>query len=193
MVDLVELQQQNANRWKAAKPTRSYITVARALVAPAAKAHYLAVENETGVPWYFVALVHEREADQIWTANLAQGDPWNRVSVHVPAGRGPFTSWAAAAVDALVNCPPYAARNKDWTIGPLLTMLEQYNGLGYAERGLPSPYVWSGTDQYVRGKYVADGIFKPNVVDQQPGCATLLISMMKLDTSIIVPNTVVTS
>ena len=81
--------------------------------------------------------------------SLAQGDPWNRVSVHVPAGRGPFKSWEDAAVDALVNCSPYAARNKDWSIGGTLTMLEQYNGLGYAARGRPSPYVWSGTDQYL--------------------------------------------
>lgn len=30
----------------------------------------------------------------------------------------------------------------------MLAKLEQYNGLGYAARGRPSPYIWSGTDQY---------------------------------------------
>jgi lysozyme family protein len=190
-VDLAAVQAANAKRWQAAKLTRTYTTIARALVAPAAKAHYLAVQNVTGVPWYFVAVVHEREADQIWTANLAQGDPWDKVSVHVPAGRGPFKSWSDAAIDALTNCPPFAARNKDWTIGPLLTWLERYNGLGYAERGLPSPYVWAGTDQYSRGKYVADGVFNPNIVDRQPGCAALLMTMMLIDKSVLQP--VVTS
>jgi hypothetical protein len=103
--------------------------------------------------------------------------------VHVPAGRGPFISWEAAAIDALVNCAPYAARNADWSIGPSLTKLEEYNGLGYAARGLPSPYLWSGTDQYKSGKYVRDGVYDPNAVDSQLGCAGLLKAMAALDPS----------
>jgi hypothetical protein len=63
-------------------------------------------------------------------------------------------------------------------------MLEEYNGLGYASRDKPSPYVWSGTDQYVSGKYVRDGVYDPNVVDQQLGCAGLLMAMMSLDPTI---------
>jgi hypothetical protein len=101
--------------------------------------------------------------------------------VHVPAGRGPFVSWEAAAVDALVNCAPYVARNMDWSIGSTLTTLEKYNGLGYAARGLPSPYLWSGTDQYKSGKYVRDGFFDPNTVDGQLGCVGLLKAMTALD------------
>ena len=63
-------------------------------------------------------------------------------------------------------------------------MLEEYNGLGYASRGVPSPYVWSGTDQYRSGKYVRDGVYDPNAVDSQLGCAGLLMAMMALDRSI---------
>jgi hypothetical protein len=102
----------------------------------------------------------------------------------VPIGRGPFKSWEEAAYDALVNCPPYASRNKDWTPGGLLTLLEGYNGFGYAARGLPSPYIWSGTDQYKSGKYVADHVFDPNVVDKQLGCAGVLLAMQQLDATI---------
>jgi len=58
------------------------------------------------------------------------------------------------------------------------------NGLGYAARHLPSPYIWSGTDQYRSGKYVRDGVYDPSVVDSQLGCAGLLLSMMALDPSI---------
>ena len=76
-------------------------------------------------------------------------------------GPGAVRSWEEAAIDALVNCSPYAARNKDWSIGRTLTVLEQYNGLGYAARGRPSPYIWSGTDQYRSGKYVRDGVYDP--------------------------------
>jgi hypothetical protein len=102
----------------------------------------------------------------------------------VPAGRGPFVSWEDAAVDALVHCAPYAARNTNWSIGGTLTKLEEYNGLGYATRRQPSPYIWSGTDQYRSGKYVRDGVYDPSAVDHQLGCAGLLMTMMALEPSI---------
>jgi lysozyme family protein len=182
--DNAALKAANAKRWTGAKATRNFTSVARALVEPQAKARYQNVEQRTGVPWFVVAVIHEREASQNWNCQLGQGDPLDRVSVHVPAGRGPFNSWEDGAVDALVNCAPYAARNKDWSIGGLLTLLEQYNGLGYANRCLPSPYIWSGTDQYKSGKYVRDGVFNPNVIDVQPGCAGLLLAMAALDITI---------
>lgn len=184
MPDLNALTAANAKRWINARLSRNFASVARHLVAPGAKARYQAVSARTGVPWAVIAVIHERECSQDWTGSLAQGDPWNRVSVHVPAGRGPFRSWEEAAIDALVNCAPYAARNKDWSIGRTLAKLEQYNGLGYAARGRPSPYIWSGTDQYSSGKYVRDGVYDPNVVDRQPGCAGLLMAMMALDPTI---------
>src|SRR2546421_7580255 len=108
MTDLIALKAANARRWADAKLTRNFASVAAHLVSPVAKARYQAVEAKTGVPWFVIAVIHERESSQDWTGSLAQGDPWNRVSVHVPAGRGPFKSWEEAAVDALVNCPPYA-------------------------------------------------------------------------------------
>ena len=184
MSDLQALTKSNAERWSRVKPTRDFSSVARHLVAADAKARYLAVSARTGVPWFVIALIHERECSQSWAGSLAQGDPWARKSVHVPAGRGPFNSWEDCAVDALVNCAPYAARNKDWSVGGTLTKLEEYNGLGYAARGRPSPYIWSGTDQYVSGKYVRDGVYDANAVDTQLGCAGLLLEMMAFDASI---------
>jgi len=186
MTDLLALKQANAARWLNCKLTRAgaFTSIAKHLVAPDAKARYQAVSAQTGVPWAVIAVIHEREASQSWTANIAQGDPWKSVSWHVPAGRGPFESWDEAAVDALVNCPPFAAKNTDWTIGGTLTLLERYNGLGYASKGRPSPYIWSGTDKYVSGKYVRDGVYDPSAVDQQLGCAGLLKAMMALDSSI---------
>lgn len=184
MIDLIALRRANAQRWANARLTRNFSAVARHLVSPDAKSRYQAVSAMTGVPWAAIAVIHERECSQDWTGSLAQGDPWDRVSVHVPAGRGPFKSWEEAAVDALNNCAPYAGRNKDWSIGGLLTKLEEYNGLGYASRGVPSPYVWSGTDQYRSGKYVRDGVYDPNAIDGQLGCAGLLMTMRVLDRSI---------
>jgi len=182
--NIAALKADNLARWSRAKATRDFSPVARRLFA--SKARYQAVSARASVPWHVIAVIHERECSQSWIASLAQGDPWDRVSVHVPAGRGPFKSWEEAAIDALVNCAPYAARWKDWSVGGTLTLLEQYNGLGYAGRGVPSPYIWSGTDQYRSGKYVRDGVYDPNVIDPQLGCAGLLLAMKALDPSIFV-------
>lgn len=185
MTDLNKLAAAEARRWAAMhidpKRKGEFVAVAKRLVAPAAKARYLTIQARTGVPWWFTAVVHEREAGQRFDRQLGQGDALNRVSTHVPKGRGPFKSFEDGAVDALVNCAPYAARQRDWRIGPALTMLEQYNGLGYAAKGVPSPYDWSGTDQYRSGKYVADHVYSASAVDRQLGCAALLATMAELD------------
>lgn len=183
MTNIIALKASNAHRWAVVKPIRDFSAVAKRLAAPAAKARYQTVEKETGVPWFFIAVVHERESSQNWNTQLGQGDPLNRVSVHVPKGEGPFKTWEAGAVVAMHDYP-CAARNKDWTVGPFLTLLEQYNGLGYFERGIPSPYVWSGTDQYHSGKYIGDGVFNAHTVDVQDGCAGILLAMMKIDPSV---------
>lgn len=173
MSNLVSLNQQRWGKMHvSADKGPTFKSVADRLMA--SKARYQSVEKRTGVPWWFIAVTHEREASQNWNTQLGQGDPLNRKSIHVPRGRGPFSTWEEGAVDALVNCAPYAAKNKDWSIGGALSMLEEYNGLGYANKGVPSPYVWAGTDQYVSGKYVADGKYDPNAVDKQLGCAGLL-------------------
>lgn len=185
-VDLARLKSANQARWNVCKVYPALLhtldTVAGRLVA--AKHRYQAVEEKTGVPWAVIAVIHERESSQSWQASLAQGDPWNRVSVHVPKGRGPFGSWEEAAIDALVVCPPHAAKWHDWTTAGALTLLEQYNGVGYFLHGMPSPYIWASTDQYRSGKYVSDGHFDPNAVDHQMGCAALLMRMAVLDPSI---------
>ena len=191
------LASKNKRRWDVCVVHPSKIAtfdkVAKRLIAPAAKARYQAVEKKTGVPWWFIAVTHERESSQNWTRSLAQGDPWNRVSTHIPKGRGPFNSWEDAAYDALVKCHPFAAKNKDWSIGGSLAMLEKYNGLGYASKGLPSPYIWAGTNQYVRGKYVADGVYDPNHVDTQLGCAGLLMRMNVFGKPTSVPTSTTTT
>jgi lysozyme family protein len=185
MVSIAKLTKQNEMRWQNMKPdphlANTIDKVAARLVA--AKPRYQAVSNKTKVPWGIIAVIHEREASQSWKANLAQGDPYNKVSVHVPKGRGPFSSWEDAAVDALTNSPPFAAKWKDWSIGGALTLLEEYNGLGYAAKDKPSPYIWAATNQYKKGKYVADGHYDPNAIDHQLGCAALLARMKELDDS----------
>lgn len=170
----------NAARWAKALFTRSTkINAASAKIA-ANRARYELVSKVTGVPWDVIGVIHYRESSNDFRGVLHNGQRiigTGKKTTLVPKGRGPFSTWEEAAVDALANCHPYLAKNKDWSLGTTLDKLEAYNGLGYRNRGLPSPYLWAGTDQYVKGKYVADGKFDPNHVDQQLGVAALLMKL----------------
>jgi len=98
------------------------------------KDRYLTVQKATGVPWLFTGLTHYREASLRWNAYLGNGDPWDKVSVHVPAGRGPFKSWEEGAIDALTY---QGYKNlQDWSIGAFLRRIEAYNGMGYRINGV---------------------------------------------------------
>lgn len=188
-MEIQALIKANGQRWAAAVYNPHALAlahgVAERLVAPNAKSIYQHIESLTTVPWHTIAVIHEREASQSWLANLAQGDPFNRPSIHEPKGRGPFKSFTDAAVDALINCAPHAGKWRDWTAGGTLSILELYNGEGYENyHHMASPYLWAGSNQYVRGKYVADGHFDPNAVDSQLGCAVMYKAMMAIDSSI---------
>lgn len=179
----MSLAQQNQKRWDAchipADKGPTFKAAADRLMSPNYRQRYEAVskmlsaEGKT-VPWWFIAVAHYRESNADFNTYLGNGQDLDKKTTIVPKGRGPFETWEAGAYDALVNCPPFPAKNKDWTIGGSLAMLEAYNGPGYANKGLPSPYIWSGTDQYEKGKYTADGKFDADAVDQQLGCAGIL-------------------
>lgn len=188
MLTLPQLIAANEARWALCQviPARLGLVsqVASRLVAQSAKFSYTAIESTTDVPWWIVAVIHEREAGQDFTRSIAQGDPWRGISVHVPKGRGPFASFYAAAVDALTKCPPHASQWKDWSAGGALTLLEEYNGLGYEDyHAEASPYNWGATNQEEWGKYINDGHWA-HVWDMQIGCAAMLKRMMELDDTI---------
>lgn len=202
MTDLVALQKANDRRWAAAHITRSGAFSKKAATIVANKQRYIDIvrrcralgSNMPDDAWVFVAVIHNRESSLDFNTHLGQGDPLRDgngraiKTVHVPAGRGPFTgpdAFEKAAVDALVYCAPRAAMaNKDWSISGMLTYLERYNGLAYANAGVPSPYIWAGTDQYKSGKVLVDhGPIVWGVTDQQLGCAGLLLAISALDSS----------
>lgn len=148
----------------------------------AAKTRYSAVEQATTVPWYMIACIHERESSQDWKASLAQGDRWDRVSTHVPAGRGPFASWEAAAIDALHL--DGLTLVTDWRVEKTIYYWTKYNGWGYYAHNIPSPYVFGATTIQKPGKYIRDGIWSANTTDTQIGCAVMLKQIMILDPTI---------
>lgn len=135
------------------------------------------VERITNVPWYMVGALHCRESDLSFTAYLGNGDALTEKTKNVPAGRGPFTSWLAGAVDAL-EYDGLAGRTS-WTIPLVLQLAEKFNGLGYLKHHpyTLSPYLWSFTNLYTHGKYSSDGHFDNNLVDQQPGVAAIILEL----------------
>jgi lysozyme family protein len=144
------------------------------------KAEYKTVERETGVPWFFIAAIHSLESSLNFNTHLHNGDPLTAKTVHVPAGRPPgnppFT-WTESAIDALEYNG--TANWNDWGVAGTCYSFEKYNGWGYRihHPEVKSPYLWSFSNHYTKGKYVADGHFDPNAVSQQCGGMVLLKRM----------------
>lgn len=184
--------QDNERLWATAKITRDEPGIqktARKLLS--LKDRYTSVEAKTGVPWWFIAVCFEREAASDFHCVLHNGERivgTDRVTRLVPKGRGPFTTWDKAAIDALSAAPHELNTNHDWSIGRSLYEIEKFNGFGYRMKGKPSPYVWSHTNVYLSGKYVADGVYDPNAYDSQYGAAAVLKEMAVIDKTLFTGN-----
>lgn len=142
---------------------------------------YQAVAATLGVPWAMVALIHHMEANGDFSRHLHNGDPLTARTVQVPAGRPPQGTppfaWEASAADAL-RLEGFE-RWKEWGLAGMLYKLEAYNGWGYRLRHpeVLTPYLWSGSNHYESGKFVADGRWSDTAVSKQIGAAVLLRRM----------------
>lgn len=141
------------------------------------RSQYQRVQAATGVPWYFIAATHALEASFNFRAHLHNGDfPLSARTRQVPSGRPsvwlPPSDWESSAKDAL-GLLGYTGQT-DWSLERTLYRLEAYNGLGYRRRGVPTPYLWSFSNHYDRGKFIADGRFSPTARSQQCGAAVML-------------------
>lgn len=142
------------------------------------KKRYEAVAAKTHVPWFLLAAIHGLEASFNFSTCLHNGDPLGKITVHVPAGRGPFHTWEEAAVDAL-RYDGLSGRD-NWSVAKCLQFAEKYNGTGYLKRHPEtlSPYLWCCTNMYAKGKYVADGKYDPNAISKQVGVAAIFLGLM---------------
>lgn len=141
------------------------------------RGRYAALGKQAGVPWQFIAAVHGLEASFNFRAHLHNGDfPLTQRTRQVPPGRPrvwlPPSGWEASALDAL-RLMGFTGQS-DWSLPRMLYRLEAYNGFGYRNAGRVSPYLWSFSNLYSRGKFVADGKFDPNARSQQCGAAVML-------------------
>jgi lysozyme family protein len=142
------------------------------------KPRYDAIGNPMNIPWYFIGILHMMEGGLNFNKHLHNGDPLTARTVQVPKGRPktgtpPFT-FEASCADAL-QMDGYDTWT-DWSIPGQLYLFEKYNGFGYRRSNIniPTPYLWSYSNHYTKGKYASDGKYDPSLVSKQPGTASIL-------------------
>lgn len=169
----------HTKRWNSATVGPDKLAAVNAIVdrIMAAKTRYVAVDSQTGVPWYVIAGLHNMESSGSWKHHLHEGSPLTGRTKYVPQGRPttgkpPFT-WEESAVDALI----YDKLDKvDWSkLENTLQACERYNGLGYQVHHpeTPTPYLWAATSIEKPGKYVADGKWSASARSKQIGIAAI--------------------
>ncbi|MBW4616656.1 MAG: peptidoglycan-binding protein [Desmonostoc vinosum HA7617-LM4] len=141
------------------------------------KEKYKSVEKESNVPWYVIASIHLLEGSLNFSTHLHNGDPLSAKTVNVPSGRpsgNPPFIWTTSAIDAL-ECDGLSDWT-DWSIEGICYCLEKYNGWGYRSyhSEVKSPYLWSFSEHYTKGKYQSDEHFNPNLVSEQCGGIVIL-------------------
>lgn len=143
------------------------------------KQRYVNISTKFANPikWYHVAFLHVMECDLNFNCYLGNGQPLNKKTTIVPIGRGPFSTFELGAIDAIKL--DGLDKVQDWSIGNTLYILEGFNGYGYSKfHETNSPYLFSGSNQYVSGKYVSDGKYDKNAVSQQIGIALLMKELL---------------
>jgi lysozyme family protein len=141
------------------------------------RARYEALGAEVQIPWYFIGIIHGLEASFNFMGHLHNGDaPLSKRTRNLPANRPqvwlPPSDWESSAKDALAF--DGFLGQSDWTLEAMLYRWEAYNGWGYRPRHSPTPYLWSFSNHYSRGKYAFDGRYDPQLRSQQCGAAVML-------------------
>ena len=188
--------------WKSMRITKNRSIVeshARAIAKH--KSRYISVSNSLNgkIPWAFIGLTHVmeggvRNGSPVFSKHLHNGDSLKGRTTRVPAGRPRHApengwkhgyTWEESAKDALILKDLH-----NWTGWDSIQVwgyaLEGFNGFGYRGTyggkriGINSPYLWSFTNHYSRGKYVYDGKFSWTAVSQQAGAMAILKALMDM-------------
>lgn len=158
----------------------------------------VSAETPNRAPWWWIALVHHMERDLSFRHHLHNGDDIRYPTRLKPSGRPPGwtlaqgkspDAWVISAVDAL----RYDKIHEwgDWSEEGCLYKWECYNGLGYwsktvresmglGDAPMPSPYLFSGTNLYTRGKFrenESGAWFDPKAVSKQLGIVPVYLRL----------------
>lgn len=191
-VRLRDLKPEYHQLWQSCQIKSDQVEITKQIVAKirANRDRYAALQKKINVPWYFIAVLHNMESSLNFSKHLHNGDPLQKRTVNVPANRpiaDPIKgwnvgyTWEESAIDALTSSGKDLDKVKDWSLPAQLWQIEQYNGFGYRQNhpDVLTPYLWSGTNLYTKGKFTSDGIWDANAVSQQIGAAALLKILMQ--------------
>lgn len=115
------------------------------------------------VPAPVIGVIHYRETNLSFLKHLHNGDALTGKTYRVPAGRppGPLPEGGYRFEDSAVDALDYHADG--WNITPgkarwddmefVLYFFETYNGMGYRNKGINSPYLWGATQHYQKGLF----------------------------------------
>ena len=143
--------------------------------------------DATRVPIVWAAPSFQRESSCDFRTSPAQGDRWDRRSIHVPAGLGPYASFTDAQI-AAYKIDGLDRVTRPWTLELACYYWEIFNGLGYRDaHHIRSPYVVGALTEQQRGKYVSDGVWG-NVLDSQLGTLAMYLAMVAIDPSLTLPR-----
>jgi lysozyme family protein len=188
MPSFESMQAGYAAMWNTMEVTRKEQALAAARRIIAMRPIYEEAEQKTGAPWWFIGALHMRESNNNMRGCLTNGEMiigTNKKTRLETKGRGPFPTW----VDSAIDCAILQGWDKvsDWSIERCLYEGEAFNGWGYLKRG-NSPYVWAGTNHYVKGKYVSDGRYSASHVDTQLGIACVMKAILEITGAKSIPG-----
>lgn len=148
-----------------------YQTVAEkaAKTVLAGKARYEPVAEHFGIPWWVLGCIHYKEASCNFSGVLHNGEKiigTGKKTKIVPKGRGPFSSWEEAAVDAIkFDALDKKILKNGSSLEGILKALEAYNGMGYFNHHPDqlTCYLWACTTiNKPFGRYTSDGKYDYN-------------------------------
>ncbi len=132
---------------------------------PDKRQRYINVANQTGIPAELIAAIHYREANCNFDKSQVDGESLEDTD---------FASWEDSAVYAFTKTGQDISIIEGDDIGSWLEFAERYNGLGYRNAGINSPYIWSGTVFHTSGKFTDEHVYDETAIDNQPGIAIML-------------------
>ncbi len=189
MKSFEQLSDEYQRLWDTMEFTRTQEIMSQARKIIAGRTIYAELEDKLGIPWWFIGALHMRESSCNFSTHLHNGDSLSKRTIHVPRGYpkaspsdGIKYTWLESAEDALRLKGLEKIGIDNWGIPRLLYEGERYNGFGYRMNSrMPlSPYLWSGTQHYKRGKYIADGRYSSTTVDPQLGIAPLMKAVLDI-------------
>lgn len=175
------LRDDYALRWRTmiVRPDRMAAADAIARRMAAREARYRAVTDPMGVPWYWLAAIHELEHSGRFTTSMTVVDP-----IDVPLGETiPDATISDAQWDDTARS---LLRSRgltdwhDWSVAGSAYQWERFSGFGYRSHDIPTPYLWSFSNQYTTGKFIRAGVFSPTTTSQQAGALVLLRRLIDL-------------